>query len=162
MPRSFSNSSKTSSKLSLIVGCLVALAALSACGGSGGSGGPRLRRRPAGGTGTQEVCTATAAEADGRDVQPSTAAAVNLAIRKSERVDGNPRGRLFDALWLNASRSGRVRADAGAAGRDAIDVGEIAVVQDEGDLIESPRTRYDLRKPRPALHREQRHPAATT
>ncbi len=70
--------------------------------------------------------------------------AVNLAIRKSERVDGNPRGRLFDALWLNASRTGRVSADAAAAGRDAIDVGEIAIVQDEGDLIESPNA-YDLR-----------------
>ena len=144
MPRSFSNSSKTSSKLSLIVGCLVAVAALGACGGSGGSGGSTPPPPPGGGTGTQEVCTATAAEADDRDVQPATAEAVNLAIRKSERVDGNPRGRLFDALWLNASRSGRVSADARAAGRDAIDVGEIAIVQDEGDLIESPNA-YDLR-----------------
>jgi hypothetical protein len=126
----------------LAVACLVAFA-LSACGGSGGSGGTPPPP-PGGGTGTQEVCTATAVEADGRAVQPATAAAVNLSIRKSERVDGNPRGRLFDALWLNASRSGRGRADAAAPGRDAIDVGEIAIVQDEGDLIESPNA-YDLR-----------------
>ena len=144
MPRSFSNSSKTSSKSSLTVACLVAIA-LSACGGSGGSGGTSPPP-PGGGTGTQEVCTATAAEADGRDVRPSsTAPADNLATRKAERVDGNPRGRLLDALWLNASRSGRSsRPDAAAAGRDAIDVGEIAIVQDEGDLIESPNA-YDLR-----------------
>ncbi len=48
-------------------------------------------------------------------------------------------------MWLNASRAGRLsRAEAATAGRDAIDVGEIAIVQDEGDLIESPNA-YDLR-----------------
>jgi hypothetical protein len=142
MPRSFSNSSKTSSRSSLPVAVLVALA-LNACGGSGGSGGTPPPP-PGGGPPAQEVCTATGAEVDGRDIQPSAADA-NLAIRKAERADGNPRGRLFDALWLNASRSGRSsRPDAAAAGRDAVDVGEIAIVQDEGDLIESPNV-YDLR-----------------
>ena len=69
------------------------------------------RRRPP----AQDVCTATAAEADGRDVQPSaTAPDGSLAIRKAERVDGNPRGRLFDALWLNRSRADRIsRPDCG-------------------------------------------------
>ena len=144
MPKSFSNSSKTSSKSALTVASLVALA-LSACGGSGGSGGT-TPPPPGGGPPAQEVCTATAAEVDGRDIRPSaTAPDANLAIRKAERADGNPRGRLLDALWLNASRSDRLsRPDAAAAGRDAVDVGEIAIVQDEGDLIESPNV-YDLR-----------------
>ena len=85
-------------------------------------------------------------EADGLDAPARRApASSGLASRKAERVDGNPRGRLFDALWLNQSRAGRIRRPTAlTAGRDAIDIGEIAVVQDEGDLIESPNA-YDLR-----------------
>jgi len=152
MPKSFSNSSKTSSRSSLVAACAIAIA-LGACGGSGGSGGSGTPPpAPGGGTGSQEVCSGTSAEApegevaEVQPVQPATApASGDLASRKAERVDGNPRGRLFDALWLNKSRAGRISRPSGlTAGRDAIDVGEIAVVQDEGDLIESPNV-YDLR-----------------
>ena len=84
--------------------------ALGACGGSGGAGGTPPPP-PGGGTPPQDVCTGTSAEADGRDIQPlrRAPASSNLAVRKAERVDGNPRGRLFDALWLNASRADRIR-----------------------------------------------------
>ena len=147
MQKSFSNSSKTSSRSSLVAVCAAAIAiALGACGGSGGNGGNGTPSPPpGGGTGSQEVCSGTSAEADGRDLQPSAAPSNGLASRKAERVDGNPRGRLFDALWLNKSRGDRTFRPSGlTGGRDAIDVGEIAVVQDEGDLIESPNA-YDLR-----------------
>ncbi len=118
--------------------------ALGACGGSGGGGGTPSPP-PGGGTGPQDVCTGTSAEADGLDAHAGAPASSNLAVRKSERVDGNPRGRLFDALWLNRSRADRIRRPTTlTGGRDAIDVGEVAVVQDEGDLIESPNA-YDLR-----------------
>ena len=142
MQKSFSNSSRRLSSASLAVACSVAIA-LGACGGSGGGG--ETPPPPPGG-GPQEVCTGTSAEADGQDFQPArTPAASALASRKAERIDGNPRGRLFDALWLNKSRVDRLpRPAALAGGRDAIDIGEIAVVQDEGDLIESPNA-YDLR-----------------
>jgi hypothetical protein len=144
MQKSFSNSSRTSSRSSLAVACAVAIA-LGACGGSGGGSGTPAPS-PGGGTGSQDVCTGTSAEADGLDLQPAGGpASSDLAIRKAERVDGNPRGRLFDALWLNKSRADRIqRPTALTGGRDAIDVGEIAVVQDEGDLIDSPNA-YDLR-----------------
>ena len=97
-------------------------------------------------TGSQDVCTGTSAEADLQDFQPATSPeAAALTARKLERIDGNPRGRLYDALWLNKSRAGRISpSDALTAGREAIDVGEIAIVQDEGDLIESPNP-YDLK-----------------
>ena len=144
MQKSFSNSSRTSSRFLLAAACAVAIAFGACGGGSGGSGTPPPS--PGGGTGTQEVCTGTSAEPDLQDLQPSsTPAADDLVGRKRERVDGNPRGRLFDALWLNKSRGDRIARPAGfTAGRSAIDVGEIAVVQDEGELIESPNA-YDLR-----------------
>jgi hypothetical protein len=140
MPKSFSNSSRTSSSYSLAAACAVLLT-LAACGGSGGSGGETPPPPPGG---TQDVCTGTSAEADEADARPSRSpAAGSLATRKAERTDGNPRGRLFDALWLHRSRADRPHRDALTGGRDALDVGEIAVVQDEGDLIASPNA-YDL------------------
>jgi hypothetical protein len=113
-----------------------------ACGGgSGGSDDGGTPTPPPGGT--TDVCSGTGDEADGLDIsQPRTREDIDLAIRKSERSDGNPRGRLYDALWLNRSRAGRIAPPtAQATGRDSIDIGEVAVVQDEGDLIESPNTR---------------------
>jgi hypothetical protein len=140
MPRSFSNSSKTPSSSALAVACALALV-IGACGGdSGGSGGGPPSPPPSGNT---DVCSGTGDEADGADIsQFRTPEDANLAIRKSERSDGNPRGRLFDALWLH--KSGADRQTALASGRESIDIGEIAVVQDDGDLIESPN-QYDLR-----------------
>jgi hypothetical protein len=113
-----------------------------ACGGGSGRSGGTPTPPPGG---TPDVCSGTGDEADAVDVSPArTREDVDLAIRKSERADGNPRGRLFDALWLNRSRTDLDRTAAAATGRSAIDIGEIAVVQDEGDLIASPNP-YDLR-----------------
>jgi len=140
MRKSFSSSSKPSSNLALGLACAVALT-LVACGGSGGGSDSPAPPAPGGGN-PQEVCSGTGATAELEESQPDRAA-LDLTARKHERVDGNPRGRLFDALWLNRSRGAIPRAAATAAGRDTVDVGEIAVVQDEGDLLESPNG-YDL------------------
>jgi hypothetical protein len=65
---------------------------------------------------------------------------------KRTAIDGNPRWRVLDALWLH-------RAHGRAAGGPrpaltpaplAADVGDVAVVQDEGDLILPPNT-FDLK-----------------
>ena len=153
MPKSFSNSSKTSSNASLVAACAVALA-LGACGGSGGSnggGGTTLRppaaalarRRSAAAQPSRPLRTIVQASPGARRLQAPVSG--DLSSRKAERVDGNPRGRLLDALWLNKSRAGRISRPTGlTAGPNAIDIGEIAIVQDEGDLIESPNA-YDLR-----------------
>jgi hypothetical protein len=144
MRRSFSNSSKTSSSSAVAAALALALIVGACGGGSGGSDGGGTPTPPPGGN--TDVCSGTGDEADGFDIsQPRTREDIDLALRKTERADGNPRGRLYDALWLNRSRAGRIeRPTARAGGRDSIDIGDVAVVQDEGDLIESPNP-YDLR-----------------
>jgi len=142
MRKSSSNSSKTSSSVGRsLLAALLITGVLSACGGSGGNSNPPPSPGP--GPGSQNPCSTASAEAD---VEPATApASGERSSRKTNVADGNPRGRLLDALWLHKARAGRIRRpEALAEGRDAIDVGEIAVVQDEGDLIEPPNT-YDLR-----------------
>jgi hypothetical protein len=136
------SSSRTLSNSTAIALALAFVA--SACGGSDNGGGTTP---PPGGGGTpgQNPCV-TAAQEAGADafdaVAPTSAEAI---ARKSNPLDPNPRGRLFDALWLHQSREGRIRRTEGfTAGRDAVDIGEIAVIQDEGDLVEAPNT-YDLR-----------------
>ena len=141
MRRSFSSSSKTSSRSSRsIVVALALAAALAACGGSGGSGNGN---QPPPGGGTPENPCDAASLVSGLDELPATIPAPD--VRKAEPLDGNPRGRLLDALWLHRSRADRIRRPTGLTpGRDSIDIGEIAVIQDEGDLIEPPNP-YDLR-----------------
>jgi hypothetical protein len=116
---------------------------LSACGGSSGSGnGNGNSNPPPGGNPGANPCSSVSAEPD---FEPVTAPAGGAPSPKTEAVDGNPRGRLLDALWLHQSRAGRIpRVESLTTGRDNVDVGEIAVIQDEGDLIESPNL-YDLR-----------------
>ena len=63
--------------------------------------------------------------------------------------DGNPRWRVLDDLWIHraeqARRAGRAPAPRQglAAGVAAADVGDVAVLQDEGDLFLPPNT-FDL------------------
>jgi hypothetical protein len=140
MRRAFSRNSRTSSKPAPVLVSIALAVALSACGGSGNGGGSPSPP-PDGGT-PQDPCSTASLEADLTEGAPQDPAAF---ARKKEITDGNPRGRLFDALWLNRSREGRVRRTPSlTAGRNAVDAGEIAIVQDEGDLIEPPN-QYDLR-----------------
>ncbi|HET7218421.1 MAG TPA: hypothetical protein VFJ02_10245, partial [Vicinamibacterales bacterium] len=139
MRRSFSSSSRTSSKSPAVLASLVLAAALAACGGSGNGGGSSPP--PPGGGTAENPCATSSLEADLTEGAAPDAAAF---ARKKEITDGNPRGRLLDALWLNKSRGSRARGPSFTAAGNAIDAGEIAIVQDEGDLIEPPNT-YDLR-----------------
>lgn len=135
----------SSRPLSSYTAIAVALACLaSACGGSNNGGGDTP---PPGGGGTpgQNPCVTASQEVGADDLPALTPAAADAIIGKTNPLDPNPRGRLLDALWLHRSREGRIpRAQGLTAGRDSVDIGEIAVIQDEGDLIESPNT-YDLR-----------------
>ncbi len=138
--KSFLSSSKTSSRSRSIFLPLAFAAALAACGGSGGGNG---ETPPPGGGGGQNPCNISSIQSD---VTAEIAATDPASVaRKSNQVDLTPRGRLLDALWLHQSRSVRISSlQADLSGRDPIDVGEIAVIQDEGDLIE-PANLYDLR-----------------
>ncbi|HSC29338.1 MAG TPA: hypothetical protein VLD67_18825 [Vicinamibacterales bacterium] len=119
------------------------IAWLSACdeNGRGGIGTPAPAPPPT----MQNPCSAAAAEAHfatGQAVDPERAA------RKGRIIDGDPRGRYLEALWTHRQRA-VVRATPAltapsAPTVDAIDIGEIAVVPDEGDLIAQPNA-FDLR-----------------
>jgi hypothetical protein len=109
---------------------------LAACGGNGngnGSGPPP----PSPGPGASNPCASVAMEGE-------TGVAVGepdpgLRRRKTEGVDRDPRWRVFDALWTHRQREGRAEPLAATApGPNSIDIGEIAVLQDEGDLIAAP------------------------
>ncbi len=118
-----------------------------ACGGSGG-GSPAPTPPPAPTTPTNPCSTTSFEELDA----PAPFDSGLARQLKAERLDGNPRWRVLDALWTHRARaSPRVRrldSTTGSPGAPfpgrAIDVGEIAVMQDEGDLID-PANVYDLR-----------------
>jgi hypothetical protein len=139
---------------------------LSACGGGGGGNTPPGGggTNPPGGGGTTPVnpCT-TALLAD----MPDTASIDRGPLSgpppagKKTVVDGNPRGRLVEAMALNRwaeekRRNDHIRASIEAARLGepqpsitspapvAEDIGEIAVLQDTGDLV-LPLNPYDVR-----------------
>jgi hypothetical protein len=139
------NNSKTPSRRATLTAIVLA-GLLGACGGGGsggGSGGSGNPTPPPGGGTPQSPCSTTGVEPE----EASTAPVTESAARKREIVDGTPQGRLLDALWTHRERTARVRDQAVqtvTTGRDSIDIGEIAVIQDEGDIITSPNL-YDLR-----------------
>ena len=138
---------------------------LAACGGGGGSnngGGGGTGGGGTGGGGTTPVnpCT-TALLADTAEVAAvgSTASGDTTPVDKKTIIDGNPRGRLAEAMALHEAAVRKRASDARAAAvtdenfnRNAItspapvaeDIGEIAVIQDTGDLI-LPQNPYDVR-----------------
>ena len=99
---------------------------------------------------TPEGCsTASLAEEQaGPQVELSAADQAAARALKTRVLDGNPRWRVLDALWTHREYAGRGDRTDSRTGlspsRSNVDIGEIAVVQDEGDLILSPNT-YDLR-----------------
>jgi hypothetical protein len=112
----------------------------------GGSGSPPPSTTPPPATSTNPCATAlTEDEADAvlsRDDLEAQA-------RKRNVVDGNPRWRVLDHLWThreaenNPALAALQRRGLSASTR-AADVGDVAVVQDEGDIILPPNT-YDLK-----------------
>ena len=92
----------------------------------------------------------------------STASAVASEARAPSRskssgrvVHGDPRGMLGDVLWRHRAGAPLRTASGGVTSRATEDVGEIAVIQDEGDVI-TPANAFDLQQsglrfaPRPA------------
>ena len=143
---------------SLLAGFLVS-ALLAACGGGNGSIGSSSGG--SGGTTTTNPCS-TALLADTAEIGATgdVASGSVAAIDKKPIIDGNPRGRVWEARALHeaAQRQREANARAAAAtadpgsgqnpittpGRSSEDVGEIAVLQDTGDLV-LPANAYDVR-----------------
>ncbi|HEU4939750.1 MAG TPA: hypothetical protein VFT39_25045 [Vicinamibacterales bacterium] len=125
-----------------VVASVVLALLASACGSSSGSS-----TNPPPTTSTNP-CASVADEADQSEV---VVPAEELAARRERKInvlDGNPRWRVFDALWTHREYLERKQRTPGErrtlSPRNSADVGEIAVLQDEGDLILPPNT-YDLR-----------------
>jgi hypothetical protein len=137
---------------------------VAACGGGGGgsnSGGSS--GGGSGGTTTTNPCSTALTEDNGQIAAVGSVALSGgpPATDKKTLVDGDPRGRLAEALALNraaeqwrqtrnirqtvesASRSDRA-PDASATAPVNADVGDIAVIQDTGDLV-IPVNTYDVR-----------------
>ena len=113
---------------------------VAACGSNnGGSPGPS----PGPGTGTTNPCATATVE--GEAVSVAGEATASTLRQKTEVIDRDPRWRVLDALWIHRQRAGRARELAATvSGRNSIDIGEIAVLQDEGDLIAPPNA-MDIR-----------------
>ncbi len=114
--------------------------ALAACGGgSGGGTTPPSTTPPS----TQNPCATASLEPDtAESAAPADEASVR---RKRARGDGNPRWRVLDDLWTHrdAEARGTLR-DTFTPQPSAADVGDVAVVQDQGDIL-LPANTYDLK-----------------
>jgi hypothetical protein len=136
---------------------------VAACGG-GSSGGSNNGGNTGGGGGTSATnpCT-TALLADTAEVAAvgSTAQSGGPTEDKKKVIDGDPRGRIYEALALHEdavarrearARTALVQRDETGAGQTAItapapvgeDVGDVAVINDTGDLV-LPQNNYDVR-----------------
>ena len=114
----------------------------SACGGSSGTSSPTPPP-----TTTNPCAAAAVGEEDQAEIPLEDRAAARLL--KTNVLDGSPRWRVLDALWTHRQYLERGEAPTpgnrrGLSARSNVDVGDVAVVQDEGDLILPPNT-YDLR-----------------
>jgi hypothetical protein len=116
---------------------------VSACGGSSGSPPDSSTPPPT----TTNPC-ATAA-IDQEDQAPALSEADPARALKSNVPDGSSRWRVLDALWTHreaetrGARPGLSGRSSALPRRSAADVGDIAVVPDEGDLVVPPNA-YDL------------------
>lgn len=121
------------------------LAATMACGGDGGSSPPPSQPPP--GNTPQNPC----AVSDTADVEPSADAfppadRASAGVGKGAGIDGSTRWRVLEDLWIHQqaeARRGPDRRSSATPPVDAVDVGAIAVLQDEGDLLVAPNP-WDL------------------
>jgi hypothetical protein len=121
------------------VASLIAFASLlTACGGSGGSASPSPAASATPTPVLSNPCTAALA------AQPDFAPAAASARAKDASFLGYDQRDWRDLLWSHrtAMADGRARAESGRAAATA-DVGDIAVIQDDGSLI-LPANTFDL------------------
>jgi hypothetical protein len=113
------------------------LATVTACGGGDGGSSPPPSPNPS--PTPQDPCASVREEA----LEPPI---VDSAPAKTRPLDGSPRWRVLDALWTHRQERERRAALNGVEPQAATasDVGDIAVLRDEGDLI-LPANTYDLK-----------------
>jgi len=123
------------SQLLLFVACS---AFAGACDKGGNDGTPALPPPPPPATSQNPCPVGSAAPASSR-----TTGAQRPSKTAGRVVDGDPRGMLGDILWRHEAARARQIRTADDVSLVTEDVGEIAVIQDEGDLI-APANSFDL------------------
>jgi hypothetical protein len=119
--------------------CALLLLLTIACGGGNGdSNSPP----PSGDGNNQNACTSVRSET----IEPERPSAVAAASSKTGRIDPSPRWRVLESLWIHQQASDRRGgiAPLGFPAATTSDVGEIAVIRDEGDVI-APANAFDLK-----------------
>jgi len=129
-----------------LVGCVIAtLLASIACGGSSSSssGSSSFGSSPPVLTSSLNPCAAAATQAETEAERETTAEAQAYTDAKRQpRVDGDPRWSVLNSLWLHAA-SGRVAQPLTETSPHSQDVGDVAVVQDPGDVMVA-ANKFDL------------------
>ena len=126
------------------VAALAVGALLTACGGgSGDTGGTPAPPTPSNPTGSANPCT-TASDEAGADNLALAPLAPPLSAKR-DILDSSSRYSVLDALWLHQqSARDRPTARPSAGTTRSVDVGDVAVIQDEGDVIIAPNA-FDLK-----------------
>lgn len=121
-----------------VAAAVLALGLTAACGGNGGSSPPPSPSPSP--TPTPPVlnpCATVSLEEDLLAAEVEGADAIRRvaekAAEKRERLDGSPRWRVLDDIY--AHRASRQRTTAAIRTATATDIGNIAVLQDQGDLV---------------------------
>ena len=131
------------------------IAAVPACSGGSSGNSPRSPV-PTPAPTTQNPCLTAAIDAPGEGEGPALNETEAAAVKRRGRgLDGDPRGRVFDSLWRHAASAATRTLFTPPARAATEDVGEVAVIQDAGDLITPPNT-FDLAGTRSALHPQRR------
>ncbi len=129
--------------------------------GNGGSSPPPSQPPP--GNPQQNLCSMPATRSGVERSGERARARSPRAGEAAGAIDGSTRWRVLEDLWIHrqaAARRGPIDARPPRRPVDNVDVGAIAVLQDEGDLLVAPNP-LDLRSTGLALHARM-PPAATT
>jgi hypothetical protein len=124
------------SLIALLLGGFVA-----GCGGSGDGGTQSPSPSPPA-PGNQNPCATATLEPEA-DALTGAQPASPTASAKRDVLDGTSRYRVLDALWIHQQQAARSAERQAERSVSAADVGDIAVIQDQGDVILPPNT-FDL------------------
>jgi hypothetical protein len=113
-----------------ILATIVTFVTIAACGGSKSSSSiiPTTPSTPS----NRDPCATTAAETSEESVSPEASA--YAAWKSRPRLDPDPRWSVLNSLWIHRTAPAQAEAET-TPGTHAEDVGNVAVIQDTGDII---------------------------
>ena len=120
--------------------CALLLIFTVACGG--GNGGDSDSPPPSGNGNNPDACTAIRSEEI--EAGPASASVSSPSPAKIGRVDPSPQWRVLESLWIHQQASERRPTALGPIAATSSDVGDVAVIRDQGDVIVPPNA-FDLK-----------------